>query len=54
VLPRAAGHLRDRLLQPGVRIGDDQLHSGEAALDERAQKAAQKRFRLRLADVTRG
>jgi len=37
-LPGAAEHLADRLLQPGVRIGDDQLHAAQAALDQRAQE----------------
>ena len=52
-LPGAAEHLPDRLLQPGVRVGDDQLHAAQAALDEAAQEAAPEGFRLRLADVKR-
>src|SRR5512132_1934534 len=36
-LPGAAEHLADRLLQPGVRVGDDELHAAEAALYERAE-----------------
>jgi hypothetical protein len=36
-LPEAAEHLSDRVLQPLVRVGDDELHAGQAALDEAAQ-----------------
>jgi hypothetical protein len=50
-LPGAAEHLRDRLLQAGVRVGDDQLHAVEAALEAAAQEGAPERLRLRLADV---
>ena len=50
-LPGAAEHLADRLLEAGVGVGDDQLHAGEAALDEAAQEAAPERFGLGLADV---
>ena len=41
----------DRLLQPGVGVGDDQLHAGQAALDQAAQEAAPERLGLGLADV---
>jgi hypothetical protein len=52
-LPGAAEYLRDRFLQPGVRVGDDQLDAREPALDERAQKAAPEGLGLRFADVER-
>src|SRR5215211_2174657 len=52
-LPGAAEQLRDRLLQTGVRVGDDQLHAAEAALDQAAQEAAPEGLRLGLADVER-
>jgi hypothetical protein len=38
---------------PGVRVGDDQLHPGEAALDQRAQEGAPERLRFRFADIER-
>jgi hypothetical protein len=52
VLPGTAEHLRDRLLQPGVRVGGDELDASQAALDERAQDAAPEGLRLRLASCT--
>jgi hypothetical protein len=52
-LPGAAEHLRERVLQPGVRVGDDQLHARESALDQSAQERAPERFRLGLADIER-
>jgi hypothetical protein len=42
-LPGAAEHLRDRLLQASVRVGDDQLPAAEATRDQRAQEAAPER-----------
>ena len=50
-LPRAGEHLADRLLQAGVRVADDELNTGEAALDQATQERAPERLRLRLADV---
>ena len=50
-LPRAAEHLPDRLFQPRVRVGNDDLDAGEAALDQRAEEAAPERLRLALTDV---
>ena len=50
-LPGAAEHLPDRLLEAGVRIGDDELHSAQAALDQVAKEAAPEGLGLRLADV---
>jgi hypothetical protein len=50
-LPGASEHLRDRLLQPGVGVRDDQLHAAQTALDQRAQERAPERLRLGLADV---
>ncbi len=50
-LPGAAKHLRERLLQAGVGVGDDEFDAAQAALDERAQEAAPEGLRLRLADV---
>src|SRR4029077_7992909 len=50
-LPGAAEHLVDRLLQPGMRVGDDELHPGQAALDQATEEAAPERFRLGLADI---
>ena len=50
-LPGAAEHLGDRLLQALVGVGDDELHAGQAALDQRAQELAPERLRLGLADV---
>src|SRR6266540_4230991 len=52
-LPGAAEHLTDRLLQPGVRVGNDQLHAAQATLDKSAQEAAPERLGLGLADVER-
>jgi len=50
-LPRAAEHLRDRGLEPGVRVGDDQLHPRQATLDQAAEEAAPEGFGLGLADI---
>ena len=44
---------RDRLLQAVVRVGDDELDAGQAALDQCAEEAAPERLRLRLAAVER-
>ena len=50
-LPGSAEHLSDRLLQALVRVGDDEAHAGEAALDERTEEVAPERLRLALAAV---
>ena len=50
-LPGAAEHLADRLLQPGMRVRDDELDAAQAALDQAAQEAAPERLGLGLADV---
>ena len=50
-LPGAVERLRDRGLEPGVRVGDDQLHTVEPALDQAAEEAAPERLGLALADV---
>jgi hypothetical protein len=50
-LPGTPEHLADRLLEAGVRVGDDQLHAAQAALNERAQEGAPEGLRLGLADV---
>jgi hypothetical protein len=52
-LPGTAEHLTDRLLQAGMRVGDDELHAGQAPFDERAEEASPERLRLCLADVER-
>jgi hypothetical protein len=50
-LPRRAEHLADRVLQSFVRVGDDQLHAGQATLDQAAEEVAPERLRLRFAAV---
>ena len=50
-LPGAVERLRDRRLQPGVGVGDDQLDAGQAAGDQAAQEAAPEGLGLALADV---
>ncbi len=50
-LPGAAEHLRDRALQAGVRVRDDELDARQAALDESSQEAAPEGLGLALADV---
>src|SRR4051794_16815943 len=52
-LPAAAEDLRDRGLQPGVRVGDRQLHADQAAFDQAPEKAGPERLGLGLADVDR-
>jgi hypothetical protein len=52
-LPAAAEDLRDRRLQPGVRVADGELHSGPAALDETSEKLGPERLGLGLADIDR-
>jgi hypothetical protein len=42
-LPGRTERLADRLLQPLVRVGDDELHAGEAALEQRAEEVAPER-----------
>jgi hypothetical protein len=43
--------LSDRLLEAGVRVGDDELDAGQAALNERSQEASPEVLALALADV---
>jgi hypothetical protein len=50
-LPGRAEHLADRVLEALVRVGDNQLHAREAALDERAEEVAPERLGLCLAAV---
>jgi hypothetical protein len=50
-LPRRPEDLGDRRLQPGVGVGDRQLHAGQAALDQAAQEGRPERLGLRGADV---
>jgi hypothetical protein len=50
-LPGAAEHLRNRLLQARVSVGDYEFDAREAALDERAQEAAPEGLGLRFPDV---
>src|SRR6266849_4814179 len=50
-LPRRAERLADRVLQSFVRVGDDQLHAGQATLDQAAEEVAPERLRLALAAV---
>jgi len=46
-----AEHLADRVLQALVRIRDDELHAGEAALDQAAEEVSPERLCLALAAV---
>jgi hypothetical protein len=50
-LPRRPEDPRDRRLQPGMGVADDQLHADEAAGDEAAEELRPERFGLGLADV---
>ena len=52
-LPGRADHLRDRGLQPLVRIRDDELEVGELTPQERAQEVAPEGLRLARPDVER-
>jgi Histidine kinase-like ATPase domain len=52
-LPAAAEDLRDRGLQPGMRVGDGQLHADQAALDQTTQEAGPERLGLGLPDIDR-
>ena len=52
-LPAAAEDLRDRRLQPGVRVADRELDAGQAALDEASEELGPERLGLGLADVDR-
>ena len=52
-LPGAAEDLRDRRLQPGVRVGDRELDADQAALDQAAEELGPERLGLGLADVDR-
>ena len=44
-------HGADSFLQPGVSVGDDQLHPGESSGLQGPQKRGPERFVLRVADV---
>jgi hypothetical protein len=50
-LPGRAQHLRDRLLEPFVGVGDDQLHAGQATTDQAAQELPPERLGLGRAHV---
>ena len=50
-LPGTAEHLRDRLLEPCVGIGYDELHASQPACHERAHELTPERRGLGLADV---
>ena len=51
-LPRRAGHDGvDGLLEPGVGVGDDQLHPGQPAGLERAQERRPEGAILRVTDI---
>jgi hypothetical protein len=50
-LPRRTEHLGDCQLQAFVCVRDDELHAGEAALDQRAEEVAPEGFALALAAV---
>ena len=52
-LPGAAEDLRDRGLQAGVGVGDRQLDTDQAALDEASEEVGPERLGLGLADVDR-
>jgi hypothetical protein len=52
-LPGAAKHLRDRGLQPGVRVTDRELDADQATLDEAARERGPERLSLGLADIDR-
>src|SRR5919198_1279142 len=53
-LPGAAKQPGDRGLEPLVGVGDDELHAGEPASDQRLEELAPERLGLRLADVEAG
>ena len=46
-----ASTLWDRGLQPGVSVGDDQAHPGEATILEAAQERGPEHFVLGVADI---
>jgi hypothetical protein len=50
-LPWSAQHLRDRLLEAFVGVGDDQLHPGKAAADQAAEELSPERLGLGRAHV---
>jgi hypothetical protein len=50
-LPGAAEDLRDRRLQPGVRVRDRELDPDQAALDEPSEELGPERLSLGLADI---
>ena len=50
-LPGAAKDLRDRRLQPGVRVADRELNADQAAPRQAVQEADLERFRFGLADI---
>src|SRR5215216_3676650 len=45
-LPRSAQHLRDRLLEALMGVGDHQLHPSQAAADQRAEELPPERLGL--------
>ena len=50
-LPAAAQDLRDRRLQPGVRVGDGELDADQPAGDEAPEEVGPERLGLGLADI---
>jgi hypothetical protein len=50
-LPRRAQHLGDRVLQPLMGVGDDQLQPDQTAGDQRAHEVRPERLGLGGADV---
>ena len=50
-LPGRAQNLRQRRLQPRVRVADGQLHAGEATRHKAAQELPPERLGLGLADI---
>ncbi len=52
-LPGAAEYLPDRLLEAGMRVGDDELDAREATLDQSAQEAAPEGLGLGLSHIER-
>ena len=50
---RAPEDLRDRGLQPGVRVGDRELHADQAARDQAPEELGPERLGLGLADIDR-
>ena len=50
-LPGAAQDLRDRRLQPRVRVADRELHADQAACDQASEELGPEGLGLGLADV---